>query len=124
VRPSQTILICDDSELTRRLIAAGLESEGYDLREASNGEEALQQISDAQPDLVILDVHMPRVDGPGVIEQIRGNPELAATRFLLVSGSTEAFDEQGARAVGADAHLAKPFLVDALRDTVRALVSE
>jgi CheY-like chemotaxis protein len=120
---SQIVLICDDSELIRRLMVAGLASEGYDLRQASDGEDALQQIAEAHPDLVILDVHMPRVDGPGVLERIRNDPALADTRVLLVSGAAEALDERGAKAVGADAHMTKPFVVEAFKDKVRALVS-
>lgn len=117
------VLICEDNDPVRRLIAAVLGARGgYDLREAKDGLAALDELARSRPDLVILDVHMPGIDGLAVLERVRSDPALAGTRVLLVTGVTEARNDDWGVGLGADAHLFKPFTNSALRDTVRSLL--
>jgi CheY-like chemotaxis protein len=116
------ILICDDDDQVRRLIAVVLGSEGYDLREAPHGQAALDELVRRPPDLAILDLHMPGIDGLTVLNAIRADPALSATRVLLLSGATAALDADWSGRVGADAHLLKPFEITVLQDTVRSLL--
>lgn len=121
-RIAQTVLVCDDSESMTRLIEAVLADEGYELRVAANVEEALAELDGSPPDLVVTDLYMPGGGAVAVIERLRGDPDLAAIPVLLVSGSAEALSARGAESVGADAHLAKPFRADELRQSIRDLL--
>jgi CheY-like chemotaxis protein len=121
-RIAQTVLVCDDSESMTRLIEAVLADEGYELRVAANVEEALAELDGSPPDLVVTDLYMPGGGAVPVIERLRGDPDLAAIPVLLVSGSAEALSAHGAESVGADAHLAKPFRADELRQSIRDLL--
>jgi CheY-like chemotaxis protein len=121
-RIAQTVLVCDDSESMTRLIEAVLADEGYELRVAANVEEALAELDGSPPDLVVTDLYMPGGGAGPVIERLRGDPDLAATPVLLVSGSAEALSARGAESGGADAHLAKPFRADELRQSIRDLL--
>lgn len=116
------ILICDDDAQVRGLIAAVLRQGNYDLREAAHGEAALEELAQSRPDLAILDVQMPGIDGLEVLERIRSDSDLAETRVLLLSGNKEALDEGWGVRVGADAHLRKPFAVAELSEAVRSLL--
>jgi CheY-like chemotaxis protein len=86
-------------------------------------EEALDELADAPPDLVVLDFHMPGGGGPAVLDKIRGDPGLADTPVLLVSGTLESLDRDWAEKVGADEHLSKPFPVETFKETVRGLLN-
>jgi CheY-like chemotaxis protein len=118
-----TVLICDDDEQVRSLIAAVLRHQGYDLRGAAHGQAALDELARNRLDLVILDVEMPGLDGLTVLKRIRGDPALAGTRVLLLSGAKEALDVRWSEQVGADAHLSKPFAVGALGAAVQSLLT-
>jgi CheY-like chemotaxis protein len=119
-----TVLICDDSEQMRGLIATVLRRGGYEVREVASGEAALRELAAERPDLAILDVQMPGIDGLAVLEAIRGDPTLAGIKVLILSGSKEALEEGWGERVGADAHLAKPFAVAQLDAAVRSLLDE
>jgi CheY-like chemotaxis protein len=120
---AQTVLICDDSESITRLIEAVLADEGYELKVAASVEQAVAELDGSPPDLVVTDLYMPGGGAVAIIEHMRGDPDLAAIPVLLVSGSVEALSAHGAQSVGADAHLPKPFRADALRRSVRDLLS-
>jgi CheY-like chemotaxis protein len=117
-----SVLICDDDDQVRKLITVVLGSQGYELREAGHGQAALDELARGAPDLVILDVHMPGIDGLTILKTIRGDPALAATRVVLLSGASAALDADWSERVGADAHLAKPFTLSALEETVQSLL--
>lgn len=117
------ILICDDDAQIRGLIATVLRRGDYDLRQAAHGQEALDELANGHPDLVILDVQMPGIDGLEVLERIRGDAKLTATKVLLLSGAKEALEKDWGTRVGADAHLRKPFAVAELDGAVRALLA-
>lgn len=117
----QTVLICDDNDQVRHLIAVVLGSQAYDLRQAADGQAALDEIARSPPDLLILDVHMPGIDGLAVLQRIRCDSALAGIRVLLLSGDAGAREDHWGERLGADAHLAKPFAAGSLTETVQSL---
>lgn len=118
-----TILICDDDDAIRRLIATILGAANHEFAQAADAPTAIDAVSTAPPDLVILDVNVPG-DGGGlsVLDHVRKTPGCESTKVLLVSGVAEAFDEGWGVSLGADGHLAKPFELMDLRAAVQALL--
>jgi DNA-binding response OmpR family regulator len=105
------ILIVDDSRDIIDLIQCVLEIEGHDVVVARDGLEALQQESATQPDLVILDVNLPAIDGWEVCRRIKAR---RAVPVLLLTVRAERADIENSRAAGADDHLLKPFEINTL----------
>jgi two-component system chemotaxis response regulator CheY len=107
---TRTILIVDDDESIRRLIATTLEDvSGYRLEEASDGDEAVDLALDALPEIVFLDLEMPRVGGIETCRRMRSEPSLANATIVVLTGDSGAVAERSAQAAGADLFLTKPF---------------
>jgi CheY-like chemotaxis protein len=119
---AENILIADDHDEMRQLIVEVLESQGYVVRQATDTPGVLEEVARERPDLLILDVHMPGGGGVEALRSIRGNPELAGLRVLLLSGSVDMAMDWSSQ-VGADAHLPKPCPIDDLNSTVRSLLA-
>ncbi len=113
------ILVIDDSPTIRRSAALVLERAGLDVELAENGFEALAQISDARPDLILLDVVMPRLDGYQTCSLLRRHPAFADVPVVMLSGRDTVFDRVRGRMAGSDLYLTKPFTADALLDAVQ-----
>ena len=112
------ILIADDDPQIIRALKVTLGARGYEIVTANNGVEALNQAIDHHPDLVMLDLGMPALNGIEVIEGLRGWTQVP---ILVVSGRTDAADKVAALDAGADDYVTKPFSVDELLARVRAL---
>lgn len=112
------ILIADDDPQLLRALRITLTAKGYEIVTASNGEEAIGLAADERPDLLLLDLGMPRFNGLEVIHAIRGWSEAP---ILVVSGRTGAGDKVEALDAGADDYVTKPFLVEELLARIRAL---
>ncbi|MFC7430061.1 MULTISPECIES: response regulator [unclassified Agrococcus] len=112
------ILIADDDPQLLRALRITLGAKGYDVVTAGDGAEAVRVAIDAHPDLVMLDLGMPHLDGVEVIAAIRG---WSATPILVVSGRTGAADKVEALDAGADDYVTKPFQIDELLARIRAL---
>lgn len=95
---------------------------GCDVTVASTGEEALEKLSGATPDLVVLDLLLPGIDGFTVAERMRAEPRLDSTRILALSGLTRREDKERAKAAGCNDVLDKPFDLDELVKKIEALV--
>jgi CheY-like chemotaxis protein len=107
---NRTILIVDDDAAIRRLIATTLEDvSGYRLEEAANGAEAVEQAVDSRPEIVFLDVEMPRLDGIEACRRLRSDPATAGATIVMLTGASGPQAERGAIAAGADLFLTKPF---------------
>jgi two-component system chemotaxis response regulator CheY len=107
---NRTILIVDDDAAIRRLIATTLEDvSGYHLQEASNGAEAVEQAVDSRPEIVFLDVEMPRLNGIEACRRLRSDPATAGATIVMLTGASGPQAENGAMAAGADLFLTKPF---------------
>jgi CheY-like chemotaxis protein len=119
---AHTILIADDHEEMRHLVVELLESQGYEVRQAVDTQEVMDEVARAKPDLLILDVNMPGGGGVEALRSIRGDAELAEMPVLVLSGSVDLATDWPAE-IGADAHLPKPFPIDDLHSTVRSLLA-
>ena len=107
---NRTILVVDDDDSIRRLIATTLEDvSGYRLEEAGDGEEAVRRALDAKPEIVFLDIEMPRVDGIETCRRMRSEPTLADATIVVLTGDSDKVAERSAQAAGADLFLTKPF---------------
>lgn len=114
---SRTILIVDDEAHIRMLIQQTLEEledEGVELLTATNGEEALATIESVKPDLVFLDVMMPKVSGFDVCDRAKHALGLSGVYIVLLTAKGQEFDRQKGMDVGADLYMTKPFDPDAL----------
>ena len=114
-----TILTADDDPQLLRLIARNLELEDYDVLTASDGKQALEQIEQFAPDLVLLDVMMPRMDGFTVCQRVR---EFSAVPIIIVTARGQDQDKVRGLDLGADDYLTKPFSVEELLARVRAVL--
>lgn len=114
-----TVLTADDDPQLLRLVARNLELEGYNVLTASDGELALEQIEAHVPDLVLLDVMMPRMDGFTVCHRVR---EFSAVPIIIVTARGQDLDKVRGLDLGADDYLTKPFSVDELLARVRAVL--
>lgn len=117
-----TILIVDDEAHLRSLIQQTLEEledEGVELLTASNGEEALETIQRVKPDLVFLDVMMPKLSGFDVCSRTKHDLGLTGVHIVLLTAKGQEFDRQKGQEVGADLYMTKPFDPDALLQKAR-----
>ena len=117
------ILVADDRATSRELVRIALERSGYDVSEAVDGRDALEQIRNSIPDLVILDLHMPVVDGFAVVEEIRLDQRLRGLHVVALTASAMEGDRQKALAAGFDGFLTKPLSLAALRKELTGLLS-
>jgi DNA-binding response OmpR family regulator len=114
-----TILAADDDPQLLRLVTRNLQLEGYDVLEASDGQQALELIESDSPDLVLLDVMMPKMDGFTVCYRVR---EFSSVPIIIVTARGQDQDKVRGLDLGADDYLTKPFSVDELLARVRAVL--
>jgi len=114
-----TVLTADDDPQLLRLVTRNLELEGYEVIAARDGQEALQLIEARAPDLVLLDIMMPRMDGFTVCERVR---EFSNVPIIILTARGQDQDKIRGLDLGADDYLTKPFSVDELLARVRAVV--
>ncbi len=120
-----TVLIVDDEQHIRLLIEQTLEEledEGVQLLTAADGEEALSVVEIHRPELVFLDVMMPKKNGFEVCAAIKHDPGLAATNVVLLTAKGQAVDREAGIAAGADGYITKPFDPDELLAAARELL--
>jgi DNA-binding response OmpR family regulator len=115
-------LICDDEELILDLLEHHLSMEGFEVAKAANGREALDQLDRCLPDVVILDVMMPCIQGDEVLRRIRENPRWRHIPVLMLTLRYDETDIVAAFEVGASDYLAKPFTSAELMARVKRLV--
>jgi DNA-binding response OmpR family regulator len=114
-----TLVVADDDPQIVRLITRNLQLEGYATHTATNGQEAVEAIEAAQPDAVLLDVMMPKLDGFAVTQQVR---QFSTVPIILITARGKDLDKVHGLDVGADDYLTKPFSVDELMARVRAVL--
>jgi DNA-binding response OmpR family regulator len=118
-----TILVADDEQDIRELVAYRLSRAGYTIIEARDGQEALELAADQAPDMAVLDVMMPRLNGFDLTERLRHTPATQRLPILLMSASVQEVDISRGFAAGADGYLTKPFTPDQLLTRVRNVLS-
>jgi DNA-binding response OmpR family regulator len=113
------VLVADDDPQLLRLVTRNLQLEGYDVVSVSDGQQALEQIEATAPDLALLDVMMPRLDGFSVCERVR---EFSSLPIIMVTARGQDQDKVRGLDLGADDYLTKPFSVDELLARVRSVL--
>jgi len=120
-RPGR-VLVVDDSDVIRQLICVNLELEGFEVVTAVDGQDALDKIHEAAPDVMTIDVKMPRLDGFDTVAQVRADPRTSGLKVAMVTACAQESDMVRGREVGVDAYVTKPFDPATLVRTVRDLV--
>ena len=113
------VLVVDDSATIRRSAESMLTSEGYEVFTAENGFEALSQITRHRPDLIFVDIMMPRLDGYQTCAIIKNNADFRNTPVVMLTSKDGLFDMARGRVVGSDQYLTKPFTREELLGAVR-----
>lgn len=111
----KTILFADDSPANRELVREFLEAAGYTVIEAGNGQEALEQVRADRPDLLLLDIQMPKHDGFQVLAELRRDPQFASLPVIALTAFAMRGDRERALEAGFDGYLTKPIDFVALR---------
>lgn len=114
------VLVIDDSRTIRKSAENMLGREGCEVMTAEDGFEALALIQRHRPDLIFVDIMMPRLDGYQTCAIIKNNDEFRSTPVIMLTSKDGLFDKARGRIVGSDQYLTKPFTRDELLDTVRA----
>lgn len=118
----QKILIVDDEPDILELIEYNLKKEGYQVYTATNGLEAIQSAKKNQPELIILDIMMPKLDGIETCRQLRAMPEFKSTFMVFLTARSEEYSEISGFNVGADDYIAKPIKPRALISRINAIL--
>ena len=107
--PRKTVLVVDDSPALRDALTAAFEDEGWQVGTASDGEEVFRKLATLEPDVLLLDVYLPRLNGADVCRLVKSHPHWKKTFLVLMSARISDREVEGYRALGADEVLRKPF---------------
>ncbi len=123
---TKKILVVEDDPAALRLTSYTLEAECYEVITAVNGVEALRKADQEAPDLVVLDIMLPGIDGFEVCHRLRSDPESPQARMpiLMLTAKAQEEDREVGRKVGGDLYLAKPATPEELTEAVRALLAQ
>jgi two-component system, cell cycle response regulator DivK len=120
---SRRILVVEDQEDNRRILRDLLGNAGYELIEAESGEEALTAVEAQRPDLILMDIQLPVMDGYEVARRIKSNPDMKLVPIIAVTSYALTGDEAKARAAGCNAYISKPYSPRALLAKVREFLA-
>jgi len=116
---SKRVLVVEDNEDNRRILRDLLSGAGYEMIEAWDGEAAIVKAPHEKPDLILMDIQLPGIDGYETTRRIKADPSLAAIPIIVVTSYALSGDEEKARAAGCDAYVAKPYSPKQLLAMVR-----
>ncbi len=120
----ELILIVEDNEKNRILARDVLESRGYETLETTTGEEGICLAREHQPALVLLDIHLPGIDGIETFRQLRADPATAAIPVIAVTASAMPDDQAHIKKVGFDRYLSKPINIKLFLEAVKEVIDE
>ena len=118
-----TILLVEDEEQLRRVMKDLLEREGYVIVEAADGVQALEQVDRHNPDVILLDLNLPGMDGYGVLQQLRSRPGTSSVPVIVLTAKGDEDNEVRVLKMGADDFLTKPFRARALSARLESVIS-
>ncbi len=121
---AKTILLADDSLVVQKLVGLSFASDDFEIVSTDNGTDAIEMVRALHPQLVLADVVMPGLSGYEVCKAIKSEPELADIPVILLTRTSESFNEELARQIGANGHITKPFESQALAAQVHALLDK
>ncbi len=113
------VMVIDDSKTIRRTAESLLKKAGCEVLTATDGFEALSMIADSRPDVIFVDIMMPRLDGYQTCALIKNNAEFKHTPVIMLSSKDGLFDRARGRIVGSEQYLTKPFTKNELLDAIR-----
>ncbi|MFC4592509.1 response regulator transcription factor [Sphaerisporangium corydalis] len=118
------VLVVDDDEVIRQLIAVNLSLEGFQVETATDGQDCLERVVSVQPDVITLDVMMPRLDGWMTATKLRADDSTAHIKIMMITARAQEDDKKRGLGIGVDAYLTKPFdpaeLIQVVRDLALA----
>lgn len=121
---AKTILVVDDEPDILKLVKARLESDGYRVLTAIDGEEALLKVHTEKPDLIVLDIMLPKINGYDVCLNIKDDKNYKDIPIIILTVKFHPDDIRFAKALGADVYLTKPFEHDVLLENIQTLLKE
>lgn len=120
---ARKLLLADDSLTIQKVVELVLVHENFDIKTANDGEQALEAVESFEPEIVLADIDMPKLNGYQLCEKIKNNAATVQVPVILLAGAFEPFDEEYARSVGADDYIIKPFESQELISKVKALLA-
>ena len=120
---AKTVLTVDDSRTMREMLRLALTAEGYRVVQAEDGLHGLEVLSDEAPDVIVTDINMPRMDGFGFIEEVRGDPRYRGLPILVLTTESDEAKKTRARMAGATGWIVKPFNPAKLADAIRRVAA-
>ena len=115
------VLVAEDNPLNYELVLAVLNAAGHEVAWAQDGEEALRMVHEADFDILLLDLHMPKLDGLAVVRQLRADPALTRLRIIVLTADAMPSVREDLMAAGSDAFFTKPLDIRGLLDAVELL---
>ncbi|HEX9696631.1 MAG TPA: response regulator [Actinomycetota bacterium] len=120
---AKKVLVVDDDRVIQQLLVVNLELEGYDVDTASDGEQALEKIASVDPDIVLLDIMMPKYDGWEVCRRAKADPATAHIPIIFLSARAQDLDVRRGYEIGVAAYMTKPFDPLELMDVVKRVLA-
>ncbi|MGB2600261.1 MAG: response regulator [Candidatus Omnitrophota bacterium] len=121
---AKRILVVDDEPLVVKLLATRLEASNYEVISAYDGREGLEKARDEKPDLVIVDLRLPGINGYEICSQLKNDDAFAGIPVIVITGSTDKKDRELAEDASADAYIIKPFDREVLLSKIEELLGE
>ena len=119
----ERVLIVEDDRVSQKMARDALQAGGFETDEADSGEVALQKVAETTPDLIVMDIRLPGMDGLETTRRLKADPETAAIPIVAVTAHAMPEDESAIREAGCDAYMAKPLRFSALLGLVRDLLA-
>jgi CheY-like chemotaxis protein len=121
--PLGRVLVVDDDEVIRQLIAVNLQLEGFEVSTAVDGQDCLERVREVRPDVITLDVMMPRLDGWVTAMRLREDEDTRRIKVVMITARAQEHDVRRGHEIGVDAYVTKPFDPNQLIQTVRKLAA-
>lgn len=118
----EKILVVEDSKEIRNLLGEILEDEGYQVFYAENGLQALEQVPQVRPQLILMDLSLPEVDGWEVVQRLRATPDFITIPIIAITAHATKSDREKALEIGCNGYISKPFEIDIMLKCVAELI--
>ena len=121
--PGEKILIVEDDRISQKMVRDALQAGGYETAEAESGEAALKKVAEHTPDLILMDIRLPGIDGLETTRRLKADPQTAAIPIVAVTAHAMPEDESIIREAGCEAYMPKPLRFSSLMSLVRNVLS-
>ena len=121
---NKTVMVVDDNPDIVTIVKTILEGKGYEVQSAYSGQEVFNLLSEQKPDLIVLDIMMPQMDGLEVLTRLKGEPSTASIPVILLTAKVQYEDVLGGYKMGADYYITKPFTSTQLLNGINLLLGE